>query len=200
MYILPSLSYNYDALEPFIDTETMHIHHDKHHEIYTKNLNDALFGHDDLLSKPIEELLHDLPIIPEDIRTKVKNFGGGYYNHSFFWQCMSPRHDQTPGEAVKVGLEKTFGSFSTFQEEFTKASLRRFGSGWTWLILDEKGLAVVDTANQDTPFSEGKTPLLCLDLWEHAYYLKYRQARSEYIQAWWHVVDWEHVDELYRKK
>lgn len=200
MYTLPDLPYKHDALEPYIDTETMHIHHDKHHDSYTKNINDALVGHDDLSQKTIEELLGDLSVIPQDLRTKVRNFGGGYYNHSFFWTCMSPVHEQKPGEMLSVDFEKTFGGFEAFKEAFTKAALGRFGSGWVWLIQDENGLAIMDTPNQDTPLSEGKKPLLTLDVWEHAYYLKYHQARADYVAAWWHVVNWQHVEESYRKK
>jgi superoxide dismutase, Fe-Mn family len=200
MYTLPTLPYQYDALEPFIDTETMHIHHDKHHDIYTNNLNETFIGHDDISSKPIEDVLSDLSMIPEVIREKVRNFGGGYYNHSFFWLCMSATHNQTPGELVGVEIEKTFGGFSAFQDQFSTMAVKHFGSGWVWLTLDEKGLHIEETNNQDTPLSEGKMPLLGLDLWEHAYYLKYRQARSEYVKQWWHVVDWKHVEELYRKK
>jgi Fe-Mn family superoxide dismutase len=196
MFKLPELPYDYSALEPFIDTETMHIHHDKHHATYVKNLNDALVGHDDLLSLDINDLISDLTKIPEDIRTKVKNNGGGHANHSLFWEIMcAPSESESPSGKLLEAINKSFGDFPTFQEKFTDAGLGRFGSGWVWLVVDGDSLGIVDTGNQDSPRSEGNTPILLLDVWEHAYYLKYKNMRAEYIKAWWNVVNWKKVSE-----
>lgn len=197
MFTLPDLSYAYDALEPYLDERTMHVHHDKHHAAYVKNLNDVLTGHEKLLSLAIEDILVDLGQVPEAIRTKVRNNGGGHANHSMFWQVMAPREEgsgQPPGGELGRAIGATFGGFAQFQEKFTAAALGRFGSGWAWLVLAGGKLAIVDTPNQDTPLSEGKTPLLCLDVWEHAYYLKYQNLRADYIAAWWNIVNWKEVE------
>jgi Fe-Mn family superoxide dismutase len=200
MFTLPDLPCDYSALEPFIDTETMHVHHDKHHATYVKNLNDVLVGHNDLLEMNVNKLLSDLDKIPEDIRTKVKNNAGGHANHSMFWEimCESSKFQEpnSNGEFMKA-IKNTFGDFSTFQEKFSAAGLGHFGSGWAWLTLESGKLNIEDTANQDSPVSVGKTPILLLDVWEHAYYLKYKNLRADYIKAWWNVVNWKKVEDLF---
>ncbi|OGK45290.1 superoxide dismutase [Candidatus Roizmanbacteria bacterium RIFCSPLOWO2_01_FULL_38_11] len=197
MFILPKLAYAYDALEPHIDGQTMSIHHGKHHAAYISNLNTALEGHDDLLSMDINELVKNLDKIPENIRTAVRNNGGGHVNHSLFWTLMNP---QGGGEAegdVAKAINKKFGSFDSFKEEFQKAGLARFGSGWIWLIKNDDDLEITSTPNQDSPLMEGKIPILGCDVWEHAYYLKYQNRRADYLQAWWNIVDWNRVTELF---
>lgn len=199
MFTVPDLPYDYNALEPSIDEETMHLHHDKHHAAYVKNLNDALAGHDNLLSMDIEELIRNLDQVPEDIRTKVRNNGGGHLNHSLFWQIMGPNAGGEPTGELAEAINATFGSFAEFKEKFAAAGTGRFGSGWVWLVKDGDSLAIMDTVNQDSPVSQGKTPILGLDVWEHAYYLKYQNRRPEYIENWWNVVNWEKVSELFEK-
>jgi Fe-Mn family superoxide dismutase len=194
MFTLPELPYAFAALEPFIDERTMQIHHGKHHATYVKNLNDALVGQQELLSMPVEELIADLSKIPEAVRTKVRNNGGGHANHSLFWQCMAPASGSKPSEKLIGALTTSFGGFSQFQEAFAAAALGRFGSGWVWLIRDAGKLSIIDTPNQDSPLMEGKTPILGLDVWEHAYYLKYQNVRAEYVKQWWNVVNWSEVD------
>lgn len=200
MFTLPNLPYAYEALEPYIDTATMHVHHDKHHAAYVKNLNDALVGHDDLLSLPVEELIRDLAKVPEAIRTKVRNNAGGHANHTLFWTLMSPNPDGAPRQAqgeLAAALAATFGSLDKFQELFSTSGVSHFGSGWAWLVMDHGKLTITDTLNQDSPVSEGKIPLLTLDVWEHAYYLKYQNMRADYIKAWWHVVNWQEVEKRF---
>lgn len=197
MFALPSLPYDYAALEPFIDVETMHIHHDKHHAAYVKNLNDALAGHNDLLSMDVNEILRDLNKVPQDLRAKVKNNGGGHANHSLFWKIMAPDSQKEPSGKLAQNLKSVFGDFPTFQEKFSSAALGRFGSGWAWLVVNSGKLEIEDSANQDSPVSEGKSPILLLDVWEHAYYLKYKNMRADYIKAWWNVVNWKEVSKLY---
>jgi len=193
---LPPLPYAEDALEPHVDARTMSIHHDKHHAAYTNNLNKALEGHSNLASKSIEELLGDLDSVPESIRTAVRNNGGGYANHSLFWQIMGPDGGGSPSGALADAINAAFGSFDAFKEAFSKAAGTRFGSGWAWLYVDGDGnLAVTSTPNQDTPLMDGHTPILGLDVWEHAYYLNYQNRRPDYIAAWWNVVDWDAVAE-----
>lgn len=200
MFTLPDLPYGYDALEPFIDSETVRIHHDKHHAAYVKNLNDALAGHDDLLSTDVNGLISDLDKVPPDIRTKVRNNGGGVANHSLFWEVMCAAGESgKPSGHLEEAINSAFGDFPTFQEKFASAALGRFGSGWAWLTLDNGTLAVTDTANQDSPLTDGKTPILLLDVWEHAYYLKYKNMRADYIKAWWNVVNWKKAEELFNK-
>jgi len=194
---LPKLPYAEDALEPYIDAQTMNIHHTKHHQAYINNLNAAIEKHPDLAGKSLEELLADLNSVPEDIRTAVRNNGGGTYNHNLFWEIMGPKMGGSPTGAMIKVLDASFGSFDAFKEEFTKAATTRFGSGWAWLVTKGEGLAVVSTANQDTPLSEGMTPILGLDVWEHAYYLKYQNRRPEYISNWWNVVNWDEVSKRY---
>lgn len=197
MFTLPPLPYGYDALEPFIDEETMRIHHDKHHAAYIKNLNDVLVGNDELLGMDVKELLKNLDKVPEDIRTKVINNGGGHANHTMFWEIMGKSTPHEPEGKLMDDIKNSFSDFPTFQEKFSQSGMGRFGSGWVWLTLENGKLSIIDTANQDTPVSEGKTPILCLDVWEHAYYLKYRNMRADYIKAWWNVVDWKKVEEKY---
>lgn len=196
-HMLLELPYAYDALEPHIDARTMEIHHSKHHQGYVDKLNAALEGHADLIDKPVESLLSDLTAIPEDIRTAVRNNGGGHANHSLFWQIMSPDGGGEPSGALADAITKSFGDFASFQKEFSDAAATRFGSGWAWLIKDGEALKVASTANQDTPLSEGKRPLLGLDVWEHAYYLNYQNKRPDYIAAFWNVVNWDEVARRY---
>lgn len=202
MFTLPDLPYDYSALEPYIDAETMHIHHDKHHAAYVKNLNDALTGQEDLLAMDINDLLLDLSKIPEEIRTKVKNNGGGHANHTLFWEIMcesSKFQAPNPKGNLMKAIEKSFGDYPTFQEKFSAAGIGHFGSGWAWLTVKGDKLEISDTSNQDSPVSEGKTPILLLDVWEHAYYLKYRNVRADYIKAWWNVVNWAEVERRFQE-
>ena len=188
---LPALTYALDALEPHIDSRTMQIHHGKHHAGYTNNLNAALEAHPDLAAKSIEALLGDLNSVPEGIRTAVRNNGGGYANHTLFWSIMSPNGGGEPDGDLGAAINATFGSFDDFKAAFSKAAATRFGSGWAWLYVDGSGnLAITSTPNQDTPLMDGNTPILGLDVWEHAYYLHYQNRRPDYIAAWWNVVDW----------
>ena len=195
---LPPLPYAEDALEPHIDARTMSIHHDKHHAGYTNNLNAALEGHADLADKSIEELLGNLDALPESIRTAVRNNGGGYANHSLFWEVMDPDGGGEPTGDLAAAIEKAFGSFAAFKDQFSKAAATRFGSGWAWLYVGRDGaLAVASSPNQDTPQMEGNTPILGLDVWEHAYYLNYQNRRPDYVSAWWNVVNWDSVAAKY---
>jgi Fe-Mn family superoxide dismutase len=189
---LPPLPYGYDALEPTIDDETMHLHHDKHHQAYVTNANKALEG-TEWADKSVEEVLQNLQAIPDDKRNAVRNNAGGHYNHSLFWQWMSPDGGGEPDGALGDAIASTFGSFSDFKDKVKAAGVGQFGSGWAWLVHDGSGLAVVSTPNQDSPISAGKTPLLGVDVWEHAYYLKYQNKRPDYIDAWWNVVNWPKV-------
>lgn len=192
---LPKLPYAVDALEPYIDAQTMTIHHDKHHNAYVTNLNAAIGKHPELASKPLEELLRNLNAVPEDIRAAVRNHGGGTWNHSMFWEIMaaSAKAGGVPKGELGKAIDSAFTSFDNFKVEFEKAANTRFGSGWAWLVKKGNGLAVVSSANQDNPFSDGLTPIMGLDVWEHAYYLKYQNRRAEYATAWWNVVNWSAV-------
>ncbi|MCZ1450780.1 superoxide dismutase [Enterococcus faecium] len=196
-YTLPDLPYAYDALEPYIDEETMHLHHDKHHNTYVTNLNSAIEKYPELGEKTIEELLSDMDAIPTDIKTAVRNNGGGHANHSFFWEIMAPNAGGEPTGEIKEAINEAFGDFSSFKEEFKKAAAGRFGSGWAWLVMENGKLAITSTANQDSPLMEGKTPILGLDVWEHAYYLKYKNVRSDYIAAFWNVINWDEVNKRF---
>ncbi len=195
---LPKLPYAYDALEPFIDARTMELHHAKHHQTYVTKLNEAMAKHPELETPSLEKLLQSLDSVPADIRTAVRNHGGGHYNHSFFWRVMAPhseKSDKPQNGGLAEKIEKTFGSFAKFKETFSSAAAGVFGSGWAWLVSDPSGkLSITTTLNQDSPIVSGLKPLLCLDVWEHAYYLKYQNRRSEYIEAWWSVVNWEQVN------
>lgn len=196
VYTLPSLPYAFDALEPAIDTRTMEIHYTKHHQAYVDNLNKALIDYPDVAEMRLEQLLASLDEVPEVIRTAVRNHGGGHFNHSLFWAVMKPGGGGEPTGRLLAEIEKNFGDFLKFKEQFSAAAMSRFGSGWAWLSRDVDGKLVVEsTANQDTPLSEGKKPLLGLDVWEHAYYLKYQNRRKDYVDAWWMVVNWEGVEE-----
>jgi len=195
---LGKLPYAVDALEPYIHAQTMSIHHDKHHQAYVTNLNAAIDKHPELAGKSLEELLSNLNAIPEDIRMAVRNHGGGTWNHNMFWEIMGPKMGGAPSGELTRALEAAFGSFDAFKAEFEKAATTRFGSGWAWLVKKGDGLAVVSTANQDTPVSDGTAPILGIDVWEHAYYLKYQNRRPEYISNWWNVVNWEAVAERYK--
>ncbi len=190
---LPSLPYGHDALEPHIDTRTMEIHHGKHHQGYVTKLNAALEKHGDLQGKSVEDLIGDINNVPEDIRGAVRNNGGGHANHSLFWQVMAPGGGGEPGGALADGINDAFGDFASFKTAFSNAAATRFGSGWAWLVLDGGGLVVESTPNQDSPLMDGKTPILGLDVWEHAYYLNYQNRRPDYVAAWWNVVNWEEV-------
>ncbi len=195
---LPSLPYGYDALEPYIDAQTMQIHHDKHHQTYVDKLNAALEKHPALQKKAVEELLSDLAAIPEEIRTAVRNFGGGHFNHLFFWQMMAPKVESGPEGKVAEAIKKDFGGLEEFKKQFSDKAATLFGSGWVWLAKDSSGkLGIVTTPNQDSPISVGLKPLLVLDVWEHAYYLKYQNRRPEYIENWWNLVNWEKIEKLF---
>jgi len=199
-YTLPPLAYKFDALEPHIDALTMQIHHDKHHAAYVTNLNKTVAEFPELGRKRVEDLLGDLSVVPEKIRVAIRNQGGGHYNHSLFWQMMKKGGGGQPAGELLKGIEKRFGSFGVFKDELTKAALGQFGSGWAWLVLDgNKQLGIEPTPNQDSPISQNKQPLLGLDVWEHAYYLKYQNRRPEYVAAFFQVIDWEFVGEQYKK-
>ena len=188
---LPELPYSHDALEPFIDKTTMEIHHGKHHNAYVTNLNNAISGNESLESKSIIELISDLESVPEDIRGAVRNNGGGHANHSLFWSIMGPGKGGEPSGALGEAINSTFGSFETLKDEFTKAGMTRFGSGWAWLSISNGSLVVSSTPNQDSPLMDGNEPIIGCDVWEHAYYLKYQNLRPDYLNAWWNVVDWD---------
>lgn len=194
---LPELPYAYDALEPYIDEETMKLHHDKHHNTYVTNANKALEGHDEFADKSAKEILANIDQVPEDIRQAVINNVGGHDNHSEFWKMLAPNAGGEATGEIKEAIDKTFGSFDKFKEEFASAASGRFGSGWAWLVVENGELKIVSTPNQDSPVMNGQTPVLGLDVWEHAYYLKYRNVRADYIDAFWHLVNWDYVNELY---
>ena len=198
-YTLPNLPYAYDALEPHIDARTMEIHHTKHHQAYIDKANAALEGHPDLAKKSIDELMRQLSSVPEDIRTVIRNNGGGHANHSLFWTVMKPKGGGEPAGELASAISSKFGSFDNFKKEFGNAAAGRFGSGWAWLSVDKGGIVVESTANQDTPLSEGRTPVLGLDVWEHAYYLKYQNKRPDYISAFWNVVNWDEVAKRFQQ-
>jgi Fe-Mn family superoxide dismutase len=197
-FTLPPLPFDYNALEPHIDEQTMRIHHDKHHAAYVNNLNAALEGHAELQSKTVEQIVSNLAAVPEAIRTAVRNNGGGHVNHTLFWEWMRPGGATEPGGALGDAISRTFGGFAQFKEQFAKACAGRFGSGWGWLTLDSKGtIAIESTPNQDSPLMDGKTPILGCDVWEHAYYLKYQNRRPDYVAAWWNVVNWTEIGKRY---
>jgi len=193
---LPELPYAYNALEPYFDAQTMEIHHTKHHQTYVDKLNAALEKHSDLQNKSVEDLLRDLNSVPESIRTAVRNHGGGHFNHSFFWPML--RKETSYGGAVADAINSSFGSFDTFKEKFSNSAALLFGSGWAWLVWGNNELQIVTTANQDNPLSQGKTPILGIDVWEHAYYLKYQNRRPEYVSAFFNVINWDKVNEYFK--
>jgi superoxide dismutase, Fe-Mn family len=195
---VPPLPYAYNALEPHIDEQTMRIHHDKHHAAYVNNLNTALEKHPDLQRKSVEELIKGINTVPDEIKTAVRNNGGGHVNHTMFWEIMGPGKGGQPGGAVGDAIKSSFGSFDAFKEQFAKAATTRFGSGWAWLLDVGGKLVIESTANQDSPLMEGKKPILGLDVWEHAYYLKYQNRRPDYITAWWNAVNWDAVNGRFR--
>ncbi len=197
---LPPLPYDYSALEPHIDTQTMQIHHDKHHAAYVTNLNKALESAPELASKSIEDILSNITAVPENVRQAVINNGGGHYNHSMFWQIMGPNGGGAPGGGLGDAINAAFGSIDALKEKMSNAGMTRFGSGWAWLVLDREGkLQVLSTANQDCPLMSGQRPIMGVDVWEHAYYLKYQNRRADYLAAWWHVVNWAEVAARYAK-
>ena len=195
---VPPLPYDYNALEPHIDEQTMRIHHDKHHAAYVTNLNAALEKHPDLQSKSIEDLLKSINSVPEDIRTAVRNNGGGHANHTMFWEIMGPAKGGAPSGALGDAIKSSFGDFETFKKQVNDAGVKRFGSGWVWLIDAGGKLVIESTANQDSPLMEGKKPILGVDVWEHAYYLKYQNRRPDYLNAWWNVVNWDAVAKRFK--
>ncbi|MGA8656540.1 MAG: superoxide dismutase [Chthoniobacterales bacterium] len=197
-YELPPLPYPFDALEPYIDAKTMEIHHDKHHQAYITNANNALKEHPDLAAKPVEELIANLSAVPESIRTVVRNNAGGHANHSFFWKIMGPNAGGEPKGKLSDAIKSTFGGFDQFREKLQAAGAGRFGSGWAWLVVNKQGkLEITSTPNQDSPIMDGLKPVLGVDVWEHAYYLKYQNRRPDYLKAWWNVVNWPAVGEHY---
>jgi Fe-Mn family superoxide dismutase len=197
-YVLAPLAYPYDALEPHIDARTMEIHHSKHHQGYVNNLNTALEKHAGLQDKDVNALLADLAAIPEAIRTAVRNNGGGVANHNLYWKVMGPGGGGEPGGSLASAIQKAFGDFATFKETFSKAGITQFGSGWAWLVVDGNGLLkVMSLPNQDSPVSTGLKPVMAMDIWEHAYYLKYQNRRADYVAAWWNVVSWPEVGRIY---
>lgn len=198
-YKLPDLPYAYDALEPYIDEETMKLHHDKHHNTYVENTNKALEGHEDLQDLSIEELITKLDEVPEDIRTTVRNNGGGHVNHSLFWEVLSPEGGGEPTGELADAINETFGSFDDFKTELETAATGQFGSGWGWLVVDNGDLKVTNTPNQDSPLTDGQTPIFGVDVWEHAYYLNYQNVRPDYVKAVWNIVNWDEVARRYQE-
>ena len=198
-YTLPPLPYAFDALEPHIDARTMEIHHDKHHAAYINNLNNALKDHPELAAKPVNELIADLSAVPEAIRPAVRNNGGGHSNHTFFWEIMGPGMGGTPVGTLAEAITKTFGSFDEFKAKFEEAGVKRFGSGFAWLIVNKQGqLEIISLPNQDSPYMDGNKPVIANDVWEHAYYLHYQNRRPDYLKAWWNVVNWDHAEQNYQ--
>jgi Fe-Mn family superoxide dismutase len=194
---VPPLPYDYAALEPHIDETTMHLHHDKHHQAYVNNLNAAIEKHPELANRPAEDLLRKLDSVPEDVRTAVRNNGGGHVNHTMFWQIMKPKGGGEPTGKIADQIKKDFGSFEDFKKQFNETTAKQFGSGWGWLIYDGGKLKIITTANQDSPLSQGHFPVLGNDVWEHAYYLKYQNKRPDYLAAWWNTVNWEEINKRF---
>lgn len=193
MFKLPELPYGYDALAPFISADIQHLHHDKHHRTYVDKLNEALVRYPELLDKDIRDLIKNLDDVPEDVRSAVRNHGGGHFNHSMFWQMMAPDQKQEPKGTLLDKIQHQFGNIEDFKKQFSDSALKIFGSGWQWLVLDNGEVSLASTPNQDSPLTDGKIPLLGLDVWEHAYYLQYYNKRPDYIEAWWNVVNWDDV-------
>ncbi|EPY09259.1 superoxide dismutase [Paenibacillus sp. E194] len=199
VFTLPELPYAYDELEPHLDARTMEIHHGKHHATYVANLNKALEGQTQFANASVEALISNLNDVPEEIRAAVRNQGGGHYGHSLYWSIMSPTGGGNPYGDIAKGIEKHFGSFEQMKDDLTKAAISRFGSGWGWLVVNGDKLEVMSTPNQDTPLMENKTPILVVDVWEHAYYLQYQNRRPDFVSSWWNVVDWEEVNRRYNE-
>jgi Fe-Mn family superoxide dismutase len=197
-FTLHDLPYAYDALEPHIDARTMEIHHQKHHGTYVAKLNEAVAKHQSLQGRSVEDLLRGIEQVPEDVRGAVRNHGGGHANHSLFWQIMAPNAGGEPTGSVAEAINAKFGDFATFRDKFNAAAAARFGSGWAWLVVDGGGVDLIDLPNQDSPLMQGRTPILGVDVWEHAYYLKYQNRRPDYVQAWWNVVNWAEVEKRYQ--
>jgi len=197
-FTLPPLPYGYDALEPHIDARTMEIHYTKHHQAYVNNLNAAIEKAPELQGKSLDDLMRGINSVPESVRTAVRNNGGGHWNHSMFWQIMGPGKGGEPGGALGKAIASAFGSFAKFKEQFAAAAGSRFGSGWAWLVNDGGKLSITSTPNQDNPLMDGKTPILGVDVWEHAYYLKYQNKRPDYVTAWWNTVNWDAVSSRYK--
>ncbi|CAN5358229.1 superoxide dismutase [soil metagenome] len=195
-YEVPPLPYDYKALEPTIDEQTMRLHHDKHHQAYVDNANKALAG-TEWADRPVEQVLHSLDSLPEDIRTAVRNNAGGHYNHTLFWEIMSPDGGGAPSGDLAHAISSAFGGLEELKAQVNDAGVKRFGSGWTWLVVSSSGLSITSTPNQDTPLSDGQTPILGIDVWEHAYYLKYQNRRPDYLETWWNVVNWEAVQQRF---
>jgi|SRR3989344_1461088 len=193
MFVLPKLPYEYDALSPFIRTDIQQLHHDKHHQAYVDNLNKALEKYPEWQDKPIEETIKTLDQVPADVKIQVRNHGGGHYNHSMFWEMMTPNKDQEPTGTVLDKIQHAFGDYDTFKKQFSEQAVKVFGSGWEWLVVNNGELELMSTPNQDSPLTAGKVPILGLDVWEHAYYLQYYNKRPDYVEAWWHIVNWEDV-------
>ncbi|MDE1804453.1 MAG: superoxide dismutase [Candidatus Micrarchaeota archaeon] len=196
---VPKLPYDYGALAPYISEQTMKLHHDKHHQAYVDNLNKAVDMHPEWGEKGIEEIIKTYDKAPDDIKTMLKNHGGGHYNHSLFWNMLSPKKDQSPSETTKQMIDAQFGDIDTFKKQFGEGATKVFGSGWQWLVMDNGKLSLMSTPNQDSPLTQGKTPILGIDVWEHAYYVDYQNRRADYISGWWHVVNWEYVEGLLTK-
>jgi superoxide dismutase, Fe-Mn family len=194
---VPALPYAYEALEPYIDSQTMHLHHDKHHQAYVDNFKAALEKAPELKEKSPEDILRNIQAVPESVRTAVQNNGGGHVNHSMFWAIMGPNAGGNPTGAIGDAIKQTFGDFAQFQEKFNDAGVKRFGSGWAWLVQGKGGLEIISTANQDSPLMQGAYPIMGNDVWEHAYYLKYQNRRAEYLKAWWNVVNWDEVNKRF---
>ncbi len=199
-FTLPKLPYAYDALEPHIDQRTMTIHHTRHHQAYVDGLNTALAGHADLQKLTLEELLRDIARVPQAIRQRVINHGGGHYNHSLFWEIMGPKGGGKPAGQLAQAMDSAFGSLAAFQKQFKQAALDRFGSGWAWLVVSKGRLEILSTPNQDSPLLAGQAPVLGLDVWEHAYYLHYQNRRADYVDAWWNVVNWTNVGQRFERR
>jgi len=197
VFELPSLEYEYDSLEPWIDARTMEIHHSKHHQTYADKFNAAIEKHPEFFEKTAEEIIANLSDVPEDIKAMVKNHGGGYVNHSLFWKILGK--DKQLGGKLKKAIEKDFGSVDEFKKKFEDAAMGQFGSGWAWLVVSDGRLEITKTGNQDSPLTDGKTPILCIDVWEHAYYLKYQNRRADYVKNFWNVVNWEKVGEMFEE-
>ncbi|HUB92565.1 MAG TPA: superoxide dismutase [Candidatus Saccharimonadales bacterium] len=199
MFELPGLPYGYDALEPFISSNIQHLHHDKHHQGYVDNLNKAVQKYPEWESKTIEEIIRNYAQAPDDIKNVLRNHGGGHYNHSMFWEMMSPKKEQAPSGGLLDKINESFGDYEAFRKQFSEQAVKVFGSGWQWLVMEKGKLSLMSTPNQDSPLTQGKTPVLGLDVWEHAYYLQYYNKRPDYVEAWWHVVNWEEAAKRFEK-